>query len=177
MKSKPNPATRITAYHSAIQVWLSAVSEWSVEEVTTEQARSISRSLLSLRRTWRRKAAPLLEQGVKLIAVSLFLLAAGCTTVVTPQGEKCAYFIHSNWGIINNTAYNLDVFQDGVKICRIHPGQIVQLPPKFFGQPSLVSVSAYDKDGHYMGAANNTFSYSFNWQINRVSPANEMDYR
>lgn len=115
---------------------------------------------------------------MKTLALTLLLaLAAGCTTVVTPQGEKCAYFIHSNWGIINNTVYNLDVFQDGVKICRIHPGQIVQLPPKFFNQPSLVSVSAYDKDGHFIGAANHTFSYSFNWQINRVSPANEMDYR
>jgi hypothetical protein len=115
---------------------------------------------------------------MRTLALTLLLaLAAGCTTVVTPQGEKCAYFIHSNWGIVNNTAYRLDVFQDGVRICQLSPGQVIQLPPKFWNGPSLVSVSAYDCKGHYRGAANHTFSYSFNWQINRVSPANEMDYR
>ena len=96
------------------------------------------------------------------------LVVSGCTTVVTPTGEKTTY-INSNWGVINNTGYDLDVIQDGAKIVRLGPGQTITLPPAFWREASLVSVAAYSH-GHYIGANNYTFSrYTvYNWQVDHV---------
>ena len=97
-------------------------------------------------------------------------LCAGCTTVVTPCGEKTTY-INSPWGVVNNTTYELDVFQDGAKIARLTPGQAIMIPPVGWREASMVSVSAYEK-GHYMGANSYTFSRfapAYNWQIDQVN--------
>jgi len=102
----------------------------------------------------------------RLMPLVLLALVVGCTTIVTPQGERVSYFIPSGQGVINNTGYNLDVFQDCVKLARLMPGQVLQLPPKF--HPSLVSVSAYDIDGGYHGANSYTFYGTYNWQIDHV---------
>jgi len=95
-------------------------------------------------------------------------LLSACTTVVTPTGEKTT-FINSNWGVVNNTGFDLDVIQDGAKIARLSPGQSIPLPPVCWKEASLVSVSAYS-DGRYMGA--NTYTFSkwtiYNWQVDHV---------
>lgn len=102
------------------------------------------------------------------IGLLALVLVTGCTTVVTPAGEKSTY-INSNWGIINNTAYDLDVIQDGAKIAKLTPGQSMTLPPAFWREASLVSVAARSQ-GHYVGANSYTFSrYTvYNWQIDYV---------
>ena len=97
-------------------------------------------------------------------------LCAGCTTVVTPAGDKST-FINSKFGVVNNTGYDLDVFQDGVKVVRLSPGQTVNLPPAFFREASMVSVSGY-LNGLYMGANSYTYSRlapSYNWQVDYVT--------
>lgn len=110
------------------------------------------------------------RRAIMLIAVlmGLILFGAGCTTVVTPTGEKVT-FIESKWSIINNTGYDLDVIQDGVKIARLSPGQTTMIPPAYWRSASMVSVSAYS-NGRYMGANHYTFSHyvAFNWQVNYV---------
>ncbi|MGV0949322.1 MAG: hypothetical protein ACOYB3_01525 [Azonexus sp.] len=96
-------------------------------------------------------------------------LCAGCTTVVTPAGDKTTY-INSPWGVVNNTVYDLDVIQDGAKIARLTPGQSMMIPPAFWREYSLVSVSAYT-GGKFAGANSYTFSRlapAYNWQIDQV---------
>jgi len=103
------------------------------------------------------------------LIAALGLLLTGCTTVVTPAGEKTSY-INSPWGIVNNTGYDLDVVQDGAKIGRLTTGQALMLPPLGWRESSLVSVSAFS-GGKYMGASSYTFSrYTvYNWQIDHVT--------
>lgn len=93
----------------------------------------------------------------------------GCTTVITPAGEKVVY-INSAWGVLNNTAYDLDIVQDGAKITRLSPGQSITIPCIMWREASLVSVSAYC-EGRYMGADCYTFSRytAYNWQVNGVT--------
>lgn len=100
---------------------------------------------------------------------ALSLAFTGCTTVVTPAGDKTTY-ANSPWGIVNNTGYDLDVVQDGAKIGRLATGQSIMLPSLVWRESSLVSVSAYS-DGKYMGASSYTFSrYTvYNWQIDCVT--------
>lgn len=108
------------------------------------------------------------KRTLGLVAVILALVCSGCTTVVTPAGDKSTY-LNSNWGIVNNTGYDLDVFQDGAKIASLTPGQVLTLPPATWREASLVSVSAY-AFGQYVGANSYTFSrYTvYNWQIDHV---------
>ena len=109
-----------------------------------------------------------MKRTLMMVAAALALLAAGCTTVVTPTGRS-VWYLNSNWGVINNTYYELDVFQDGAHIAKLQPGQSVTLPPIMWREASLVSVSAYS-GGRYVGANSYTFSiYTvYNWQVDHV---------
>lgn len=110
----------------------------------------------------------------RIITLCLLSLAAGCTTVYYPDGQKIVYCRSTEWGIVNNTVYELDIFQDGVKIARIVPGQVLAIGRPMWKDSSLVSVSAYSGD-YYVGANSYTFSIytAYNWQIDSVQKVSQ----
>lgn len=89
--------------------------------------------------------------------VTACLLAAGCTTVYSPQGDKQRIGT-SEHTVVNNTPFNLDVNINGAEVYKaISPGQVVPIRPGFLSTATVVVVTAHDGNGQYVGAATSTF--------------------
>ena len=92
----------------------------------------------------------------RLALLLLLALITGCTST-------------TNWGVLNNTRYTLQVVQDGSRIAHLEPGETVRLGKKAWAPYSSVCVSAYSKNV-YMGGNSYTFYYDrpYIWQIDNI---------
>lgn len=76
--------------------------------------------------------------------------------------------------VLNNTAYALDVYQDGVLIGKnVMTGQLVPVRPTIWQRYTCVTVTGYNAAGVYVGA--NTFTFNANavetWSVNKLEIA------
>jgi len=109
----------------------------------------------------------------KIVYTALTLAAAVlftgcCSCPQQPKGQAYQYF-GSQWSIVNNSGYLLDVFQDGRKINAgaVGVGQVLPLRMVLFQPDSVVTVVAHTEAGQYVGSSTHRFSSSENdtWSV------------
>jgi hypothetical protein len=84
-----------------------------------------------------------------LLASLTFL--AGCTTIITPQGERYQT-CYGRYSIVNNSGFKLDIFQDGLLIFKdLDVGQVYPVRPMFLQSKTVIVVTGHTEDGEYVG--------------------------
>jgi len=80
--------------------------------------------------------------------------------------------IGSQWSIVNNSGYVLDVFQDGRKInsSPLGVGQVLPLRMILFQPDSVATVVARTESGQYVGSSTHKFSATENdtWSVIQI---------
>lgn len=103
-----------------------------------------------------------------LVLAATVLFTGCCSCPQHPQGQ--AYnILGSQWSIVNNSGYLLDVFQDGRKINAgpLGVGQVLPLRMVLFQPDSVVTVVGHTESGQYVGSGTHRFSSSENdtWSV------------
>jgi hypothetical protein len=103
------------------------------------------------------------------LALAVTVMFTGCCSCPQhPQGQ--AYnILGSQWSIVNNSGYLLDVFQDGRKINAgpLGVGQVLPLRMVLFQPDSVVTVVGHTEGGQYVGSGTHRFSSTENdtWSV------------
>lgn len=103
------------------------------------------------------------------------LLLAGCTTVITPQGQQYQV-VNTGYSVVNNTGLMLDVVQDGVTISTgLATGQVLPLRNPIWRHKTVVTVLGHDATGGYVGTATWTFVSETPeaWTVTRLASPKE----
>lgn len=109
-----------------------------------------------------------MKNNLAVALASAVLLTGCCSCPQHPQGQAYQVF-GSQWSIVNNSGYLLDVFQDGRKVNAgvVSLGQVLPLRIVLFQPDSVVTVVAHTEAGEYVGSATHRFSSSENdtWSV------------
>ena len=96
-----------------------------------------------------------------VVLVSALTVLAGC--------KSASNLFSPGWVLLNNTHYSLEVYQDGKYFTNLTSGRVARLPYNW-REHSLVSVSARNDSGEFVGSSSHTFSeFSAHvWQLDTV---------
>ena len=93
-------------------------------------------------------------------------------TQPSPQDQQARYW-NSGYSVVNNTAFLLDIVQDGQVIARrLKPGQVLPLRSLWFQRISNVSAIGFESDGTYVGTDAFIFTnvYPQTWTVTGLVP-------
>lgn len=79
--------------------------------------------------------------------------------------------VNSQYSLVNNCGYRIDVHQDGRFIGIAHPGQVMPIKGPLLWRKTVVTVTGYDFNGSYIGA--DSWIYEFGtpeaWTVHRLN--------
>jgi len=103
------------------------------------------------------------------LMLALVSILTGCCSCPQHPTGQAYQFMGSQWSIVNNSGYLLDVFQDGRKVNAgvVGLGQVLALRIVLFQPDSVVTVVAHTESGDYVGSATHRFSSTENdtWSV------------
>lgn len=95
-----------------------------------------------------------------LIPIALTVLLAGCTynypysrSSIGACGQHVPDLPGSQYSMVNNCGYRLDVYQDGKYLGVAEPGQVLPIKGPLLWRKTAVTVTGYDAEGSYVGSA------------------------
>lgn len=115
---------------------------------------------------------------MKTTALLLMLALAGGCTYNYPYSQSTIGAGHptpslsgSQYSLVNNCGYRLEVYQDGKLVCGAAPGQVVPIKGALLWNKTLVTITGFAADGSYVGT--DSWTYEFGrpevWSVHRLN--------
>ena len=113
-----------------------------------------------------------------LAITTAIALLTGCTynypysrSSIGASGQPVPDLPGSQYSLVNNSGYRIDVHQDGKYIGVAQPGQVVPIRGALLWSKTVVTVTGYASDGSYVGS--NSWIYEFGtpeaWTVHQLN--------
>lgn len=116
-----------------------------------------------------------MKTSILILATALL---AGCTynypysrSSIGAAGQPVPDLPGSQYSLVNNSGYRLDVYQDGKYVGVAQIGQVVPIKGALLWSKTVVTVTGYDSEGSYVGS--DSWIYEFGtpeaWTVHRLN--------